>query len=77
MARPIVCVDRISLREILADGAVYFPQGEPAALAAALTRATGPDAEELAALARENVAEHTYARRAEKIIAAAAMIPRK
>ncbi len=71
MARPIVCVDRASLREILGDGALYFPRGDVNAFATQLTRAFQPDAIGLGERARERVADFTYKRRAEKIVSAA------
>jgi glycosyltransferase involved in cell wall biosynthesis len=71
MARPIVCVDRASLREILDDGALYFPRGDAAALAHALQQAMGADAQPCAERARARAAEFTYAKRAEKIVRAA------
>lgn len=74
MARPIVCIDRVSLREILGDGAFYFPRGDVGALAEALTRAVQVEAQGVGERARERVGEYTYARRAEKIVGAAEMI---
>lgn len=74
MARPIVCVDRASLREILGDAAFYFPRGDSHALADALRHAVEPAAQPFAQQARERVAPFTYARRAEKIIRAAETI---
>jgi glycosyltransferase involved in cell wall biosynthesis len=71
MARPIVCVDRASLREILDDGALYFPRGDAAALAHALQQAMRADAQPLAERAHTRAAEFTYAKRAEKIVRAA------
>ena len=74
MARPIVCVDRAALREIMGDGALYFPRGEVNALAQALGMATSADAQNIAARAHERVSEFTYAKRAEKIVRAAESI---
>ncbi len=71
MARPIVCVDRASLREILGDAALYFPRGDVRAFADALQRAVREDANVLGARARERVADFTYVKRAEKIARAA------
>jgi glycosyltransferase involved in cell wall biosynthesis len=71
MARPIVCVDRAALREIMVDGALYFARGDAAALANALAMAMNPDAQDMAVRARERVADFTYAKRAEKIVRAA------
>jgi glycosyltransferase involved in cell wall biosynthesis len=74
MARPIVCVDRESLREIMGDSAIYFRRGDEGALAGALARALSPEARAMGEGARARVAEYTYARRAEKIIRAAETI---
>ena len=74
MARPIVCVDRASLREILGDAALYFPRGDVDAFANALERAAQHDAQDLGERARERVREFTYAKRAEKIVRAAETI---
>lgn len=71
MARPIVCVDRASLREILGDGAMYFSRGSAAALAQALAQATGAGAQSIAEYARARVSDYTYAKRAGKIVRAA------
>ncbi|MDL1896244.1 glycosyltransferase family 4 protein [Anaerolineae bacterium CFX7] len=71
MRRPIVCVDRAALREILDDAALYFPRGNVADLAAQLARAIQPAAQTLGVRARERVQEFTYAKRAEKIARAA------
>lgn len=71
MTRPIVCVDRAALREILGDGALYFPRGDAAALARAIQAALHSDSQRLAERARERVAEFTYTKRAEKIMRAA------
>lgn len=73
-ARPIVCVDRSALREILEDTAFYFPAGNGRALANQLERAFEPEAQDKAARACQLVANFTYARRAEKIIQAAANV---
>lgn len=72
MARPIVCVDRASLREILQDAAFYFPRGDVNAFAAQLQNAVQSAAQDLGERARERVGDFTYARRAEKIARAAA-----
>ncbi len=53
MARPIVCVDRASLREILQDAAFYFPRGEVNAFAAQLQNAVQSAAQDLGERARE------------------------
>lgn len=75
MARPIVAVDRASLREILSDdGALWFPPGDVAAFADALRRASLPDAAGIAANAHARASEFTYARRAARIIDAAQRI---
>ncbi len=74
MARPIVCVDRASLREILQDVAFYFPRGDAQALANALRAAVQPGATMRGERAHELAAEFTYAKRAEKIIRAAKSI---
>lgn len=71
MARPIVCVDRAALREILDDGALYFPRGDAAALADALRQAASASAQNIAERARARVVDYTYAKRAEKIVRAA------
>ncbi|MCG3142169.1 MAG: D-inositol-3-phosphate glycosyltransferase [Anaerolineae bacterium] len=71
MRRPIVCVDRAALREILDDAALYFPRGNVEDLAAQLARAVQPAAQSLGVRARERVQEFTYAKRAEKIARAA------
>lgn len=71
MARPIVCVDRASLREILQDSALFFPRGDVSAFAAQLARAFQPDAQVLGERARERVRDFTYAKRAENIVRAA------
>ena len=76
MARPIVCVDRAALREILGDGALYFPRGDVNVFAETLQRAVQPDAQVLGERARERVADFTYKRRAEKIVRAAETICR-
>lgn len=74
MARPIVCVDRASLREILGDAALYFSRGDIHALADALRHATDPAALARAQRARARAAPYTYAERAKKIIHAAETI---
>ena len=71
MARPIVCVDRAALREIMGDAALYFPRDDAAAFANALRAAMDADAQNMASRARERVADFTYAKRAEKIVRAA------
>ncbi|MBI4672667.1 MAG: glycosyltransferase [Chloroflexi bacterium] len=71
MARPIVCVERASLREILGDDALYFPRGDVAALARALQDAMRPGSQHVAERARERVADFTYTKRAKKIVRAA------
>ena len=73
MARPIVCVDRASLREILGDAALYFPRGDVAALAEQIQRVVQPSAQPLAERAR---APRTIPMRAgaEKIVHAAEAI---
>ncbi len=71
MARPVVCVERPALCEILGDAALYFPRGDVGALANALARAVQGDLDALAQRARARAAEFTYARRADKIIRAA------
>jgi glycosyltransferase involved in cell wall biosynthesis len=68
MARPIVCVARPALREILGEAAFYFPRGDVPALAAALARAVQPEAAALGQSALTRAAGFTYARRAEKIM---------
>lgn len=74
MARPIVCVDRAALREILGDGALYFPRGSAVALAQALAQATSAGAQSIAARAHARVSDYTYAKRAGKIVRAAESI---
>lgn len=74
MARPIVCVDRAALREILDDDALYFPRGDVSALARALQDAASPHAQGLAERARARVAEFTYTKRAEKIVRAVEIV---
>ncbi len=74
MARPIVCVDRASLREILGDDALYFPRGDVNAFAETLVHAMKHDAHVLGERARQRVADFTYRRRAEKIVSAAESI---
>lgn len=71
MARPIVCVDRPALREIMGDSALYFPRGEAGAFAQALETALQPGSQELGERARQRVAQFTYTKRAEKIVRAA------
>lgn len=71
MARPIVCVDRPALREILGDAAVYFRRGDASELAAALKVGVGPGAEARAERAYTRSKEFTYGRRADKIVRAA------
>lgn len=71
MARPIVCVDRAALREIMDDGALYFPRGDVAGLASALQQAVSAPSQTIAERARARVADYTYAKRAEKIVRAA------
>lgn len=71
VARPIVCVDRASLREIMGDAASYFPRGDVPKFAEALRAALVPDAQAMGARARERVSGFTYKRRAEKIVTAA------
>lgn len=71
MARPIVCVERPSLREILGDAALYFPRGDAPALARALDQALLTDAQPLGEKARERSAHFTYTRRAQEIVRAA------
>lgn len=71
VARPIVCVDRASLREIMGDAALYFPRGDVARFADALRASLGADAAALGERAKIRVAEFTYKRRADKIVRAA------
>lgn len=71
VARPIVCIDRAALREILGDGALYFPRGDAGALAQSLAQATGTGAPGIADRARARVSNYTYAERARKIVRAA------
>lgn len=71
VARPIVCVDRASLREIMGDAALYFPRGDTQQFTEALRNALHPSAQVLGTRARERAAEFTYRRRAEKIVRAA------
>jgi glycosyltransferase involved in cell wall biosynthesis len=71
MGRAVVCPDIPALREITGgDGALHFPRGDRRALAEALTRLAQDPAlrGELGARARERVAAHTYARRAERLL---------
>lgn len=82
MSRPIVCVDRPALREILDDTALYFPRGDVSALAQTLAFAVTsqshlanlqPSTSNLQLPTRPPslVTEFTYTRRAEKIVRAA------
>lgn len=71
MARPIVCVARAALREILQDAAFYFPRGDVNAFAAQLQNAVQSDTQDLGKRAREYAQEFTYKKRAEKIARAA------
>lgn len=75
MARPIVCVDRPALREIMGDTALYFPRGDATALAQSLALALQSpiSASRIPAQLQSSVRviEFTYARRAEKILLAA------
>jgi glycosyltransferase involved in cell wall biosynthesis len=71
MARPIVSVDRPSLREIMGETAIYYPRGNVPVLASALARAIAPEGAALGERARLRVADHTYTRRAERIVSAA------
>ena len=71
MARPIVTVDRASLREILGDAALYFPRGDVAALAAQIRCALEPASEGLGDQAHVRASGYTYAERAAKIVRAA------
>jgi glycosyltransferase involved in cell wall biosynthesis len=77
--KPIVCKDMAALREILSGqgqaggagpAAEFFPEGDAAALAAALERLIeDPDlARRLGACARERSAGYTYRARARKIV---------
>ncbi len=68
--RPIVLRELPALREILGDDALYFPPGDAAALAAALTRlAAAPDlAARLGAAAARAAAGYTYAERARRVL---------
>lgn len=74
MARPIVCVDRASLYEIMGDAALYFPRGDVNALANALERAVRPSSQILGEQARTRVVDFTYAKRAQKIVRAATSV---
>lgn len=74
MARPIVCVDRPALREILDDTAFYFARGDVAGLCAALNRAVRAEGAPQIERARARAAEFTYARRAARILAAVASL---
>lgn len=77
MERPIVAVDSPALVEVLgADGALYVPVGDEAALARALRKIAGEPAEaaRMAARARDRVAPHTYRARAEAIAALAEQV---
>lgn len=76
MARPIVCVDRPALREIINDTALYFPRGDVNAFSQALQTAIQPQSQHLGEQARERVAQYTYAKRAEKIVSAAETVAR-
>jgi glycosyltransferase involved in cell wall biosynthesis len=77
MERPIVSVDRASLREILGDAALYFPSGDTQAFAAALRHALEPEARSLGEEARARAAAFTYARRAAQIVVAAEAVLRQ
>jgi glycosyltransferase involved in cell wall biosynthesis len=70
--RAVVCPDIPALREITAgDGAAHFPRGDRDALAATIVDLTRDHARRaaLGTLAAERVAPHTYARRAERLLA--------
>lgn len=71
MARPIVCVERESLREILGGDTLYFPRGDVDEFASALGRAMQSDAQRLGERAHHRATGFTYKRRAEKIVHAA------
>jgi glycosyltransferase involved in cell wall biosynthesis len=74
MGLPIVASDLPSVREVLTDGetALLVPPGEPAALAAAMSRlaANAALSEKLGRAARALAPEYTWARRAERLEAA-------
>jgi glycosyltransferase involved in cell wall biosynthesis len=75
MGVPVVAVDRPALREILpADGALFVPPGDEAALEAALRQvlADPTAARERAGRALEAVQRYTYRWRAERILQVAA-----
>ncbi len=74
LGRPIVSVDRVALREIMGDGALYFPRGDVGTFTAQLKIALSPDAEPLGEIVRERVKEYTYRMRAQKIVRAAEMV---
>jgi glycosyltransferase involved in cell wall biosynthesis len=76
MARPIVCVDRASLREILGDSAFYFARGDVRAFTKVLESAMQPDAQGMGERARARVADFTYKNRAAQIVRAAEAVVR-
>jgi glycosyltransferase involved in cell wall biosynthesis len=79
MRRAVVCPDIPALREITGgDGALHIPRGDRAALAAALVRLAGDGElrETLASRAAERVAEHTYDRRAARLLAVCRAVAR-
>jgi glycosyltransferase involved in cell wall biosynthesis len=71
VGKPIVCTDLPALREILdVDSAVFFDLGDVESLTEALLKvASSPKlAEKIARGASRKAVEHTYARRAERIL---------
>jgi glycosyltransferase involved in cell wall biosynthesis len=72
MERAVVCPDLSALREITGgDGALHFPRGDRAALAAALRLLLGDPAQRqaLAQRGRERVMPYTYTQRAVRLLA--------
>jgi glycosyltransferase involved in cell wall biosynthesis len=64
---PVVAADRAALPESCGGAALLADPDDPAAFAAALLRATGPERDRLAAAGRDRAAELTWERTAEQL----------
>jgi len=64
---PVVAADRAALPEACGGAALLADPEDPAAFAAALLRASGPERDRLAAAGRERAAELTWERTAEQV----------